>query len=290
MKYSNDKTIWKQYGPVLKSILESFRQGAPYNIHITGNGLLYAGVTGTAVTWMDAVVNGQPVTPRIGLAVEVNALWYNAIMFALELAEAAGDKAFCNDWQPIADQIPAAFVQTFWYKEKNYLYDYVQGDFKDKCVRPNQVFAASLPYSPVNDDIRKGILDCVKSELLTPRGLRTLAPKNPAYKPEYTGGPIERDMAYHQGSVFPWLFGHFAEAWLKLYEESGVSFITKMYHGFEQVMPEHGIGTISELYDGDPPYRPSGAISQAWSVAELLRVHALLQEYKPAPKPAKAKK
>jgi predicted glycogen debranching enzyme len=282
IKYSGDKNVWKHYGSYLKMILKSFREGAAYNIHMLDNGLLYAGVTGSAVTWMDAVVDGKPVTPRIGLAVEVNALWYNAIRFALELAERAGEKDFVNEWKPVAELLPAAFVETFWYKEKNYLYDYVHGDFKDKSVRPNQVFAASLPYSPLNDDQCKGVLDRVQSELLTPRGLRTLAPKNPAYKPEYTGGPTERDLAYHQGSVFPWLFGHFAEAWLRLYEQGGVAFITKIYKGFEEVMPEHGIGTISELYDGDPPYKPSGAISQAWSVSELLRVSNMLEAMKPA--------
>jgi predicted glycogen debranching enzyme len=244
------------------------------------NGLLYAGVHGTAVTWMDAVVDGKPVTPRTGLAVEVNALWYNAIRFAVELAEIAGERDFVNDWKPIADKIPDAFIGTFWYKEKNYLYDYVHGNFSDKSVRPNQVFAASLPYSPLNDDQCKGVLDRIQSELLTPRGLRTLAPKNPLYKSEYTGNQSSRDLAYHQGCVFPWLFGHFAEAWLKLYEESGVAYIRKIYNGFEEVVMEHGIGTISELYDGDPPYRASGAISQAWSVAELLRVSHLLDEMK----------
>ncbi len=278
IKYSGDKTVWKQYGSYLKLILNSFREGAQYNIHMLDSGLLYAGVTGSAVTWMDAVVDGKPVTPRIGLAVEVNALWYNAIRFAIELASAAGEKEFADEWKPVADRIPAAFTEAFWYQEKNYLYDYVHGDFADKSVRPNQVFAASLPYSPLTDDQCKGVLDRVQSELLTPRGLRTLAPKNVAYKPEYTGGPVQRDLAYHQGSVFPWLFGHFAEAWLKLYEHSGIAFITKMYKGFEEVITEHGIGTISELYDGDPPYRPSGAISQAWSVAELLRVHDLLED------------
>ena len=280
IKYSGDKNVWKNYGEYLKLILNSFREGTSYNIHILDNGLLYAGVTGSAVTWMDAVVDGKPVTPRIGLAVEVNALWYNAICFALELAESAGEKDFVNEWKPIAERIPAAFTDTFWFKAKNYLYDYVHGDFSDKSVRPNQIFAASLPYSPINDDIRKGVLDRVQSELLTPRGLRTLAPKNPAYKPEYTGGPTERDLAYHQGSVFPWLFGHFAEAWLLLYEESGISYITKLYKGFEEVITEHGIGTISELYDGDIPYRPSGAISQAWSVSELLRVGNILESMK----------
>jgi predicted glycogen debranching enzyme len=282
VKYSGDKTVWKNYGGFLKVILNSFFEGAAYNIHMLESGLLYAGVNGSAVTWMDAMVDGKPVTPRVGLAVEVNALWYNAICFAIELAEQAGEKDFVDQWKPIADRIPAAFVDTFWYKEKNYLYDYVHGDFCDKSVRPNQIFAASLPYSPINDDQRKGILDRVQSELLTPRGIRTLAPKNPAYKPEYTGGPDQRNLAYHQGSVFPWLLGHFAEAWLRLHEEGGISFITKIFMGFEEVMPEHGIGTISELYDGDPPYRPSGAISQAWSVSELLRVNNLLEAMKPA--------
>jgi predicted glycogen debranching enzyme len=281
VKYSGDKMVWKHYGGYMKLILNSFREGSSYNIHMLDNGLLYAGVTGSAVTWMDAVVDGKPVTPRIGLAVEVNALWYNAIRFTLELAEKAGDKEFVNEWTPVAESIPESFIATFWYQEKNYLYDYVHGDFRDKSVRPNQVFAASLPYSLLNEDQRKGVLDRVKSELLTPRGLRTLSPKNPDYKPEYTGGPVQRDQAYHQGSVFPWLFGHFAEAWLKLYEQSGVAFITKYFQGFEEVMSEHGIGTVSELYDGDPPYKPSGAISQAWSVSELLRVNNMLEAMKP---------
>jgi predicted glycogen debranching enzyme len=281
VKYSGDKTVWKHYGGYMKLILNSFREGSSYNIHMLDNGLLYAGVTGSAVTWMDAVVDGKPVTPRIGLAVEVNALWYNAIRFALELAEKAGDKEFLNDWNPVAESIPESFIATFWNQEKNYLYDYVHGDFRDKSVRPNQIFAASLPYSLLNEDQCKGVLDRVKSELLTPRGLRTLSPKNPDYKPEYTGGPVQRDQAYHQGSVFPWLFGHFAEAWLKLYEQSGVAFVTKYLQGFEEVMSEHGIGTVSELYDGDPPYKPSGAISQAWSVSELLRVNNMLEAMKP---------
>jgi predicted glycogen debranching enzyme len=282
IKYSGDKTVWKHYGEYMKLILNSFREGASYNIHMQDNGLLYAGIPGTAVTWMDAMVDGKPVTPRIGLAVEVNALWYNAICFAIELAEKSGETDFVSSWKPVAERIPVSFTETFWYAEKNYLYDYVLGDFHDKSVRPNQVFAASLPYSPLTDDQRKGVLDCVKSELLTPRGLRTLAPRNVAYKPEYTGDQVSRDLAYHMGSVFPWLFGAFAEAWLKLYEQGGVGFITKIYDGFEDVVMEHGIGTISELYDGDPPYRASGAISQAWSVSELLRVHYLLAEMNPS--------
>ncbi|MBK7029421.1 MAG: glycogen debranching enzyme family protein [Bacteroidales bacterium] len=279
-QFSGDRNIWKSYGSLLQMILESFRQGASYNIHMMENGLLYAGIPGVAVTWMDAVVEGKPVTPRTGLAVEVNALWYNAIRFAIELAEEAGETQFVDSWKPIADRIPASFIETFWLEDKSYLADYVHGDFKSKSVRPNQVFAASLPYSPLTEEQRKGVVDRVKSELLTPRGLRTLSPKNPAYKPEYSGNEIERNLAYHQGAAFPWLLGHFAEAYLKLFEKAGVSYIEKIYAGFEEVMSEHGIGTISELYDGDPPHKPSGAISQAWSVAELLRVKHLIDQNK----------
>lgn len=280
IKYGADaNTVWKQYGPAMRTILESFRNGTQYNIHMLDSGLLFAGIHGEAVTWMDAIVDGQPVTPRTGLAVEVNALWYNAICFAMELAQKAGDNAFVESWKAVADMIPANFQSTFWIQDKQYLYDSVHGDFHDKSVRPNQVIAAALPYLAITEDQCNGILERVKSELLTPRGLRTLAPKNPAYKSEYTGDQRHRDLAYHQGSVFPWLFGFFAEAWLKLHGPSGISFVKRYYDLFAEVMTEHGIGTISELYDGDPPHRPSGAISQAWSVSELLRTQDLINEY-----------
>lgn len=287
IRFTGDTNVWKDYGPPMKTILYGFRQGVQYKIHMLDSGLLYAGEEGNAVTWMDAVVDGQPVTPRVGLPVEINALWYNAIMFALELARKAGDTEFINDWETIALQIPAEFVETFWITDKKYLADYVHGNFRDVSVRPNMIFATSLPYSPLNDDQRKGVIDRVISELLTPRGIRTLAPKNPAYKPEYTGNQSERDRAYHQGSVFPWLLGHFAEGYLKLHEESGVGFIRKIYNGLEETMTEHGIGSISELYDGDPPYKPSGTISQAWSVAEVMRMKWLMEQYIPEKKKKK---
>ncbi|HOW31843.1 MAG TPA: amylo-alpha-1,6-glucosidase, partial [Bacteroidales bacterium] len=287
IRFSGDKEVWKDYGSPMKTILYGFRQGVQYNIHMLDNGLLYAGEEGNAVTWMDAIVDGQPVTPRVGLPVEINALWYNAIKFALELAREAGDTEFINDWESVAARIPVEFVETFWINDKKYLADYVHGSYRDISVRPNMIFATSLPYSPLDDDQRKGVIDRVISELLTPRGVRTLAPKNPAYKPEYTGNQAERDRAYHQGSVFPWLLGHFAEGYLKLHEESGVRFITNIYNGLEEVMTEHGIGSISELYDGDPPHKPSGTISQAWSVAEVQRMKWLVDQYKPVKKTKK---
>ncbi len=273
------KQVWKDYGKKIKLILNGLRKGTEFDIHMQEDGLLYAGVPGKALTWMDAVVHGKPVTARLGLAVEVNALWYNAIRFSLELAEKAEDKDFIKSWKEIAEKIPCSFTDTFWNAEKSILADYVYGEYKDWSVRPNMVFATSLKYCPVNEDIRKEVITTLKKELLTERGLRTLSPKNPAYKGIYFGDQAERDLAYHQGTVWPWLLGHFAEGYLKLHGKSGLAFIKSLYEGFEQVMTEHGIGTISEIYDGDPPHQARGGISQAWSVAELLRMHYLIEQY-----------
>lgn len=272
-------TIWKEYGKKLKSILQGYRDGMGYNIKLHDNGLVYAGETGYAVTWMDAVVEGKPVTPRIGYAVEINALWYNALMFALELATEAGDKDFVKEWKPLADAFPEAFIANFWDKKRGYLADYTNGEYKDFSVRPNMVFATSLPYSPLNEDMCNSILERVKSELLTSRGLRSLAPKNPLYKGVYSGNQTQRDLAYHQGSVYPWLLGHFIEGYLKIHGKGGLKLASDLYRGFNDVIMEHGIGTISEVYDGDPPHKPGGAISQAWNVAELLRINWLIRQY-----------
>ena len=269
---------WKEYGKKMKMILEGYRNGTQFNIRMQENGLIYAGEAGKALTWMDAIVHGKPVTPRIGMPVEINALWYNAICFSLEVATLAKDKDFIREWKPIAEMIPGSFTETFWDPEKGYLADFVNGKYKDWTVRPNMVFATSLPYSPVNEEINEEVLKVVRKELLTPRGLRTLTPKHPGYKSVYFGDQAERDLAYHQGTVWPWLLGHFTEGYLKLHGKSGLSFIKTVYNGFEQVMTEHGIGTISEIYDGDPPHAAKGAISQAWSVAELLRMDWLIKK------------
>jgi predicted glycogen debranching enzyme len=246
-------------------------------INMQENGLIWAGQQGLALTWMDAVINGKPVTPRIGLPVEINALWYNAICYAIELAKDSDDKKFVKDWQPIADKIPEAFVSTFWLEKKAYLADYVNGDFKDASVRPNQLMATSMPYSPLDEEKRMQVLQVVQQELLTPRGIRSLDPKNPQYKGTCAGDPKSRDEAYHQGTAWPWLLGHFAEGYLKIYGKQGVPFIKSLYQRFEEVMTEHGLGTISEIYDGDPPHTARGAVSQAWSVAELLRIHEMIE-------------
>ena len=269
--------IWTKYGIYIKDILKHYREGTLHNIKMNDNGLIYGGVEGKALTWMDAVVNGVPVTPRIGYPVEVNALWYNGVMFSLELAKTAGDKDFVKEWQDIPEKAAASFISIFWDEEKGYLADYVHDDFKDMSVRPNMVIAAAMTLSPLTSEMKKSILDVVESELLTPRGLRTLSPKNPNYKGVYEGNQEQRDLAYHQGTAWPWLLEHFCKAYLDIHKLSGLAFVKGLYQGFEEEMSVHGIGSVSEVYNGDPPHRGRGAISQAWSVAALLRIRRMIK-------------
>jgi len=275
----SEMSVWKKYSGHMKAILAAYREGASFNIRMQENGLIWAGEEGKALTWMDAVVDGYPVTQRKGFAVEINALWYNAVKFALELAEKAGDNKFIKEWVNMPEKIKESFRIVFCDPDKAYLADYVDGDYKDWSVRPNQIFAVSFKYSPLDNDKKKQVLDTVRKELLTPRGLRTLSPKNPDYKAVYEGNQEKRDKAYHQGTVWPWLLGHFCEGYLKLHKKSGIGFVRQLVEGFEEVMNEHGIGSISEIYDGNPPHLPGGAISQAWSVAEILRILSMPDKY-----------
>ena len=227
---------------------------------------------------MDAVVNGFPVTPRNGYAVEINALWYNAVCFALECARGGKSKLFIKEWEGLPRLIRTSFIDLFWDEEHGYLADYVSdGEVRNMLVRPNMVIATSLPYSMLSTDQMKKILDLANRELVTPRGLRTLSPAEEGYKGQYYGNQEERDAAYHQGTVWPWLLGPFCDGWLKVYGEGGVSRIRQLITGFEETLTEAGISTISEIYDGDPPHAPRGAISQAWSVSEILRILTLLE-------------
>jgi predicted glycogen debranching enzyme len=278
--FTDDKdTVWKKYREVMELILNSFRQGTRFNIHMLKNGLLYAGNDDDSLTWMNVRINNKPFINRNGLAVEINALWYNAICFFVELAEVFGEESAVMGWKPVISAIENSFTGTFWDEQRGYLADVVRDDYKDFSVRPNQVFVAALNYSPVYDYIKYMVLKEIKRELLTPRGLRTLSPNDPNYKGIYQGDIISRDTAYHQGSVFPWLLGFFADGYLRLHGKGGLNFIKKLYQGFEDEMWEGGIGTISELYYGDPPHLGKGAISQAWSVAELLRIEYLIRQY-----------
>ncbi len=264
--------LWETYGGKMKSILSYYQKGTMHNIHMLENGLIFAGESGKALTWMDAVVNGNPVTPRNGCPVEINALWYNAICFSLELAKEVNDKTFINKWKKWPAIISKSFNSTFWSDNKGYLADCANDGYTDWSVKPNQIIAAAVKYSPIDSDIKNAVVETVRRYLLTPRGLRTLAPQNNNYKGIYEGNQELRDMAYHQGTVWPWLIEHYCEAYLELHKKSGLQHVKKIIDDFEPVMDEHGIGSISEIYDGDPPHAPKGSISQAWSVAAVLRI------------------
>jgi len=269
---------WRRYGTPMKEVLAAYRNGTSFGIHMRDNGLIYAGEKGKALTWMDAIVDGVPVTPRNGYAVEINALWYNAVCFALECARDAADKTFIKEWSSLPDKIQKSFTDIFWDQEHCYPADFVNDEEgKNMQVRPNMVIAASLDYSMLDTEMMKSVIDLANRVLVTPRGLRSLSPAEEGYHGTYHGSQKQRDAAYHQGTVWPWLIGPFSDAWLKVYGKSGAPYIRKLIYGFEETMTEAGITTISEIYDGDPPHAPKGAISQAWSVAEVYRILLLLK-------------
>ena len=269
---------WERYGEAAKSVLNAFKNGTAFNIHMRDNGLIYADAPGKALTWMDAVVHGTPVTARRGYDVEINALWYNAVGFSLEMAAKGNDKTLIKEYQKLPELIKKSFLDIFWDEKIGYLADYVNDDEGENTfIRPNMVIAVSMPYSMLNKDQMKKILDVADRDLVTIRGLRSLSPRNKLYQGVCRGNQEERDTAYHQGTVWPWLYGPFCEGWLKVYGQQGVQKVKKLIYGLEAVMSEHGISTISEIYDGDPPHSPQGAISQAWSVGEVLRIINLLE-------------
>lgn len=268
--------IWGIYGQTIKEILDAFRNAEADGIELHSNGLIYTKREGTPISWMDAIIDGKPVTDRQGYLVEINALWYNAISFFLALAEENKDLTFVKRWKDYPDKIQKAFTEVFWNEKKAYLADYVDGDYKNWSIRPNMIFAMSEPFSPLNPLQKEYVLKIVVDELLTPRGLRSLSPKDPEFQGKCKGNQTIRDKAYHQGTAWPWLLGAFSEAYLKLHHKTGKSFIEKIYLGFEEEMKKDGVGTVSEIYDGNPPYEARGAISHAGSVAELLRIKWML--------------
>lgn len=270
--YTKDtKTIKKRYLEKMKGIIDGYRNGTDFNIHVQENGLVYGGEEGKALTWMDAVTPDGPVTPRIGCPVEIQALWYNALCFYHELT---GDE----DIAALAAKTKEAFAAEFWSEEHGYLADYIHGEEKNWDIRCNMVFATSLPYTMLDEEKNDSILETVKKKLLTTRGLRSLSPDDPAYKGYYFGDQISRDEAYHNGTVWVWPLGHFVEGYLKIHGKSGLNLVNKLIKGFDEVMTQYGIGTVAEIYDGDPPHRSKGAVSQAWSVAELLRMMDLVKK------------
>jgi predicted glycogen debranching enzyme len=269
---------FEMYGKLLQDIIKFILDGKHPNLRLDDNGLLYSNGRDKAVTWMNSTANGKPVVPRSGYIVEFNALWYNALKFSASMAAEKGDVKGAENVEAIAAKVKDSFVDTF-LNEYGYLLDYVDGNMMDWSVRPNMIFAVAFDYSPLNQQQMKSVVDICTRELLTPKGLRSLSPKSGGYNPIYVGPQTQRDYAYHQGTAWPWLGGFYMEACLKLYKRSRLSFIERQLVGYEDEMDYHAIGTISELFDGNPPFHGRGAMSFAMNVAEILRTLKLMEKY-----------
>jgi predicted glycogen debranching enzyme len=277
-KYEGRDRCFELYGKLLNDIVKFIKDGKHPNLRIDDNGLVYSNGRDKAVTWMNSTANGRPVVPRSGYIVEFNALWYNALKFCAAMAGEHNDPKGAAMLEDIAAKCKKSFVDTF-VNEYGYLLDYVDGTHMDWSVRPNQIFAVALDYSPLSQQQMKSVVDICTRELLTPKGLRSLSPKSGGYNPMYVGPQTQRDYAYHQGTAWPWLGGFYMEASLKLYKRTRLSFIERMMVGYEDEMDYHAIGTISELFDGNPPFHGRGAMSFAINVAEILRTMKLLEKY-----------
>jgi predicted glycogen debranching enzyme len=277
-KFCGREKAWDQYGRLMMDIMDYLRHNRHVNFYLHGNGLVYINGRESAETWMNSTVDGAPVVPRTGYVVEINALWYNALKFVAELSNECGKSDYSRRMEQIAQKVEASFPEVF-VNEYGYLYDYVDGDYKDLSVRPNMVFAIAFDYSLLQQKQKKSVLDIVTKELLTPKGLRSLSPKSLGYNPNYVGPQRERDYAYHQGTAWPWLAGFYFEAYLKLYKRSGLSFIERQMIGYEDEMVSHCIGSLPELFDGNPPFKGRGAVSFAMNIAEILRTVRMINDF-----------
>ena len=264
----------QRYGDLVGEVITYIMAQKHPDMKMMDNGLLFADGRDKAITWMNSTVNGRPVVPRSGYIVEFNALWYNALCFYNELLGAEPNAEVSRVIALVEKSFPQTFINGF-----NYLFDYVNGSYVDWSVRPNMIFAVSLPYSPLTRVQKRAVLDVVTKELLTPKGIRSLSPKSEGYRPYYVGPQYERDLAYHQGTVWPWLLGAYLEAYLKVFGKSGAAFAERMLISMEEEMYNHCIGTIPELFDGNPPFVGRGAVSFAMNVAAILRIVDLLKKY-----------
>lgn len=273
---TDDRVTLRGLLPKLQSIVEHHVRGTLFGIGVDPqDGLIRQGENGYQLTWMDAKVGDWVVTPRRGKAVEINALWYNALRLLQKWLEEEDQSASAREIATLADRTLESFNRRFWYEAGNYLYDVIDGEHgDDHALRPNQLFSFSLDHSVLEQSRWKPVLDAVEQQLLTPVGLRSLAPGHPDYKPRYYGDLRARDAAYHQGTVWGWLIGPFIDAWLKVHPDQSPTAARKYLIGFVEHLGEACIGSISEIFDAEAPYTPRGCIAQAWSVAEVLRCWA----------------
>lgn len=271
------KRVWKKYGDVVKKILESYLPGHRDEVAMQPNGLLWAQKDGVALSWMNAYIEGVPVTERPGYQIELNSFWYDAICFALEMED---DPEFVERWTYIKELIEKNFTNTFWDPNYGFLADYVDWNGRHMEVRPNQMTAVCMKHSPISDEIKGAVMKIIASELVTRRGLRTLSPRDAKYRGVYEGTQYERDLAYHQGSTRPFLLNPYVDFNFKAY---GPAFLKKaewLVEGFYEDLSKHGVGAFSEIYDADPPHEAHGAISSALTTAALLKIDYLIKKHK----------
>jgi predicted glycogen debranching enzyme len=278
-----ERQIWKKYGETLKGIIESYAPGRRKEIAMHPNGLLWAQMDGVALSWMNAYVYGNPVTERAGYQVETNAYWYNALCFAIDMENKYGpkkDNAFVARWTPVRDMVKENYQPMFWREEWGYLVDFVGNGPVSQAVRPNMLIPAYLEYCPVDDEVISEIVMTINDELLTRRGLRSLSPRNEAYRGVYEGSQIDRDLAYHQGCAFPDLLAPYIDLCFRMMGSTFYGRAKYLVEGFFEDISKHGVGQFSELYDGDPPHEPHGAIASAMSTAALLHIVYVMKQYK----------
>lgn len=320
IEYGADaKYVWKKYGGVMKAVIESYSPGVRKEVSMQPNGLLWAQMPHVALSWMNAYINGEPVTERAGYQVETNAFWYDALCFAIEMeirfpgvstasfvpaasaadsvsvsasdpssvstssassVSAAASAAFVSKWTPVRDLVHRNFQPVFWNPQMKCLADYVDGSGQHMDIRPNQMVAASMRNTPLDPDIMASVLAVCDRDLVTRRGIRTLSPRDIRYRGQYTGSQNERDLAYHQGSTRPFLLGCYADLSFRVKGPSFQNKVKWLTEGLFADLAEHGVGAFSELYDGDPPHEPHGAISSALCTAALLEVYYLMNKYR----------
>ena len=275
---ADEKAVWAKYGPVLKSVIESYLPGVRQEVAMQPNGLLWAQKDGVALTWMNAYINGRAVTERAGYQVETNAMWYNAIAFALE--HERKNSAFYKKWTPIKELIEQNFQPLFWNADLGFLADYVDNAGQHLELRPNQLWAVSLDHRCVDDEVINEVMRVVNAELVTRRGIRTLSPRDVRYKGVYEGTQLQRDEAYHNGCAWPYLLSQYCYASFNMMGKNFIKRAEWLTEGFYEDLSKHGVGCFSELYDGDPPHEPHGAISSAMTTAALLNINWLIEKYR----------
>ena len=272
------KHVWAKYGDTLKAVIESYLPGVRAEVAMQPNGLLWAQMDGVALSWMNAYIGGRAVTERAGYQVETNALWYNAICFAL--ANDKNNSAFSKRWTPVKELIEKNYQPMFWNASLGFLADYVDNAGQHLELRPNQLWPVSLDYKPVDDEVISSVMRVVNAELVTRRGIRTLSPRDVNYKGVYEGSQIERDLAYHNGCAFPYLLAQYAYASFNMMGKNFIKRAEWLTEGFYEDLSKHGVGCFSELYDGDPPHEAHGVISSAMTTAALLNINWLIAKYR----------